>query len=366
MDAELIIWLIALCGWGAGWWLMWRVPRCRAVATQSRPAVSVVIPARNEENNLPGLLRSLAQQDPPLEEVIVVDDGSSDRTAEVALEQGARVVTSAPLPDGWRGKAWACQQGADVASHDLFLFLDADTRLEPDAFAAMTAQHALHGGALSIAAYQHTGRISEQLQAVFVWVMTAASGAFTPLRKTTGLFGPCLLISKEAYDRVGGHAAVREQVLEHLAMGRRLQKQGCPIQSVCGRGILSIRMYPDGMGSMCRGWRKAFVDGAGWTPPGRMMAIIFWLSAAAAVALMLPIALITSSSMLLWGALYLVFVRQMMRQFRQLGQFTAWTALFYPAPLFFFFGLFALSSVQKEREWKGRRFSMKADEKGAE
>lgn len=366
MDAELIGWGVALLGWAAGWWLMWCVPRCRADAAHSRPAVSVVVPARNEENNLPELLRSLAQQNPPAEEVIVVDDGSSDRTAQVALEQGARVVASAPLPDGWRGKAWACQQGADVAQHDLLLFLDADTRLEPGGVHAMTARYARCGGALSLAAYQHTGRMSEQFQAVFVWVMTAASGAFTPLRKTTGLFGPCLLVSKEAYGRIGGHAAVREQVLEHLAMGRRFQKEGLPIESVSGRGTISIRMYPDGMGSMCRGWRKAFVDGAGWTPPGRMLAIIYWLSAAAAVALMLPVALLTSASLLLWGALYLAFARQMMRQFRQLGQFHAWTAILFPVPLFFFFGLFVLSSAQKEREWKGRRFSMNSEDKRGE
>ena len=90
----------------------------------------MIIPARNEAHNLPRLLESLASQSVQPREVIVVDDGSTDDTAEIARRHGAEVLVSKPLPEGWRGKPWACHQGAEAASGDLLCFVDADTCFE--------------------------------------------------------------------------------------------------------------------------------------------------------------------------------------------------------------------------------------------
>ena len=108
--------------------------------------LSIIIPARNEEQNLPVLLCSINAQTVKPPEVIVVDDGSTDRTAEVAREFGAAVIASKPLPDGWRGKTWACQQGAQAATGDLLLFLDADTWFAADNSAA---ESGCSGGSVS-------------------------------------------------------------------------------------------------------------------------------------------------------------------------------------------------------------------------
>ncbi len=105
------------------------------MALESMPSLSVIIPARNEAHNLPTLLGSLAAQSVRPCEILVVDDGSTDRTAEVARELGARVIASEPLPEGWRGKTWACHQGAQAATGELLCFVDADTWFEPGGLA---------------------------------------------------------------------------------------------------------------------------------------------------------------------------------------------------------------------------------------
>ncbi len=115
--AILLLWLL-------GFLFLFRVPLCRGTGTGGEK-VSVIIPARNEEAGLPGLLESLARQDPGPEEVIVVDDGSEDATAERAAQAGAKVLPSRPLPEGWRGKTWACWQGAEASRGEVLLCLAA-------------------------------------------------------------------------------------------------------------------------------------------------------------------------------------------------------------------------------------------------
>ena len=123
--------LVAFVGlWLLGWVLLWRVP-VPAGADPTRPPVSVVVPARDEEANLVVLLGSLVPQVGPGDEVIVVDDQSSDATVEVAHAGGAVVVAAPSLPSGWAGKQWACHTGAERATNDILVFLDADTRIEP-------------------------------------------------------------------------------------------------------------------------------------------------------------------------------------------------------------------------------------------
>lgn len=346
MNPELIIWIAHLGGWVAGWCLLKNLPRCAAGNGQRIP-VSVIIPARNEEQNLPALLESLTSQTPSPEEIIVVDDGSTDRTAELARAVGARVLASAPLPVGWRGKAWACQQGAGAATNDTLVFMDADTCFEPGGLLAVCSTFSKQGGALSLAAFQTLGKPSEQLSAFFVAVMTAASE----------LFGPFLMVSKSDYQKAGGHAAVKNQVLENVHLAAAFRQAGIPACSFSGAGTLSIRMYPGGLRELSKGWKKAFATGAGQTPPLRMAGIIFWLSAAAGIAVMLPVSAFSGYSLLLWGSLYAAGAGLLFIQLRRLGQFRFATALFYPVALVFFFALFAQSVFQKQQTWKGRTYA---------
>lgn len=347
MGPELTVWILFFGCWLIGWLLLQIVPDFPTAAEGECAPISVIIPARNEAENLPQLLASLTAQNPPPAEIIVVDDDSTDRTAEIARDFGARVLASQPLPNGWRGKAWACQQGADSASHETFIFMDADTRFEADGLQSVCNAFAKKGGALSLAAFQTLEKPFEQLSAFFIWVMTVGSE----------LFGPFLMVSKTDYQKAGGHAAVKNQVLENVHLANKFRAAGISVSCFRGRGVLSIRMYSDGLRELSNGWKKAFATGAGQTPPRRMAGIILWLSAAAGVAIMLPVSTVTGYSFALWALLYALFAMQLFCQLRRLGQFSFLTTLFYPMTLVFFFALFAQSASQKKQTWKGRTYA---------
>lgn len=349
---------LILALWAGGWLVLFRLPRCREASPARHPRVSIIIPARNEERNLPCLLDSLLAQDLQPDEVLVVDDGSTDGTAAIARLAGVRLLTSEPLPPGWRGKAWACHQGARAARGEAFLFLDADTFFLPGGYRRLLATFAGIPGALSLAPFHEVRRPYEQLSAFFNLVMMAGVGAFAAWARpgqAAGLFGPCLLIRREDYAAAGGHESVRGQVLENLCLAENLARHHIGRFCLSGKGTLAFRMYPDGFPSLVEGWRKAFARGAARTPPLVHRFIHLWLTGAAALALLLPAAL---AGFLPLGsgvaAGYLLFALQTGLQLRRIGSFSPWTALCYPVPLFFFFAVFFQSQRGRNARWKGR------------
>ncbi|MBN2310979.1 MAG: glycosyltransferase [Candidatus Hydrogenedentes bacterium] len=356
--------LIALLLWGLAFLFLFRVPVCtRHGRVQDYPSLSVIIPARDEEGNLPRLLASLLSQDVAPAEIIVVDDGSTDRTAEVAREGGATVLAGRPVPEGWRGKTWACMQGADAATGDVLLFVDADTFFEEDGLARVLDTFLVHGGAMSVAAYHRVDRLYEDLSAFFNLLMAAGSGAFTVFgaaRPPAGFFGPFVMIEREAYLQCGGHASVRGKILEHYHFARVLQDQGVPTACYGGKGSFGVRMYPDGIGGLIEGWSKAFASGAASTPPWIMLASVGWLTGAILAVIELVWALVAGPgpALAIACAVYLLFALQLAGLLRRLGSFRVVTALLYPIPLLFYQGVFARSTLlmlfRKKVSWKGR------------
>jgi 4,4'-diaponeurosporenoate glycosyltransferase len=340
----LILLLVALALWSAGFLLLGCLRRCaRASTAGPLPSVSIIIPARNEEHNLPTLLRSLVSQQVKPREIIVVDDGSTDRTADLARQLGARVVPSLPLPEGWRGKTWACHQGAQAAASDLLLFLDADTWFEPEGLARVLAIYP--GGAFSAGPYHAVQKAYEDLSLFFNFAMTVGT-------LPDGLFGQMLLVDRESYRRVGGHETVQGRVLETFWLAARFRKAGVPVRSVSGRGLFSFRMYPNGLADLLEGWIKGFASGAGQTPRGTLLIIVLWM-----IGLMLaPMGLLVTGDWLGWGLFYLLCAAQVAWLSRLVGTFRWLTALFYPVPLIFFFVVFFWSVLRSGRTvtWKGR------------
>lgn len=355
----MIFLLTTLAQWLVGFLVLARLhPRASATVEKSVSAeqISIIIPARNEEKNLPHLLRSIATQSLSPKEIIVVDDSSTDRTAEIARENGARSIPSLPLPDGWRGKTWACQQGAQATTGKYLLFLDADTWFEPDGLAHVLAgfQHNA-GGALSVAPYHVVRNFHEQFSAFFNLVMLAGTGAFTVLGDRyphRGLLGQFLLIDRAAYQRVGGHEAVKGRVLENFWLADQMRAKNVPMQCRSGRGVFSFRMYPEGWRQLVEGWTKGFASGAGRTPRPLLLFIIVWLGGLFFV----PIGAVTLDQPLIWLLVYGLCAAQVTWLLRNAGTFHWLGGIFYPVLLLFFFAIFTRSVFCSGRmvSWKGR------------
>lgn len=357
----MILFAVTLAFWFAGWIVLGRIRRCGCgESNQSVRAgqLSIIIPARNEEQNLPTLLRSLAAQSSQPREIIVVDDASTDRTANVAREHGARVINSQPLADGWRGKTWACHQGAQAATGNLLLFLDADTWFESDGLRRVLAEfQSAGGGVLSVAPHHAVRSFHEQFSAFFNLVMLAGTGAFTLCGDTLaprGLLGQFLLIERAHYQRVGGHEAVKGRILENFWLAEQLRAAGVSLRCRGGRGVFSFRMYPNGWREVVDGWTKGFASGAGRTHLPILLLVVTWMFGLVTA----PLGLVLNIQSMWWFAAYALAVAQVAWLLRRVGTFHWGTALFYPAPLIFYFVVFA-RSVRRARnkqsvEWKGR------------
>lgn len=187
----------------------------------------MVIPARNEVLRLPNLLASLKTQSHPPTEILVIDDHSDDNTAALAVQMGAQVIPSAPLPAGWRGKTWACHQGAHAAKGKWLLFLDADVTLQGHALGQILTACRAHGGAVSVPALPPHGSLGQSLSAFFNLVQAAASNAFTwrgPRVEHKRLFGPLLAVNKGEFLRAGGYRAVKDRWVENFDLSDHLKK----------------------------------------------------------------------------------------------------------------------------------------------
>ena len=344
MGPMLILLLLTLALWSAGFLLQGRLRPCvGASAASPAPTVSIIVPARNEEHNLPTLLRSIASQPLKPHEILVVDDGSTDRTAELARQLGATVIASQPLPDGWRGKTWACHQGAQAARGELLLFLDADTWFEPDGL--VRALSGYTSGALSVGPYHAVRKPYEDLSLFFNFNMTVGT-------VPRGLFGQMLLVDRESYRRIGGHETVRGRILENFWLAGVFRAAGIPVRSVAGKGVFSFRMYPSGLGELVQGWTKAFASGAGQTPRGTLFLIVAWMFGL----MLVPLGWLVTGDCLYWGLVYLLCAAQVGWFSRKVGAFSSLSALLYPLPLVFFFLVFFWSAARsgKRVSWKGR------------
>lgn len=248
---QAVLFLIAL----SNTWLMRRTRRHPPPAIW--PRVSLLVPARDEEANVGCCVASLLAQEYPDFEVLALDDHSTDRTPcileELAQRDGRlRVLSGRPVPDGWLGKNWACAQLAEQATGELLLFTDADTAHQPQALREMAA--ALLGeGADLLTGFprQETRTAGEQLIVpFFFWIVYC----FTPLALAYRLrrpaiataVGQALLFRRAAYEAIGGHAAVRGNIVEDITLARRITAGGYRWRMARLTDLITCRMYHGG------------------------------------------------------------------------------------------------------------------------
>jgi glycosyltransferase involved in cell wall biosynthesis len=224
------------------------------------PKVSVIVPARNEEGCIGKCLQSLCKQGGSFE-VIVVDDHSTDATAERAKRyMNVQVVTADPLPPGWSGKCNACWTGARHARGEWLLFTDADTVHSAGSIAKAVQEAEQTGSAmLSYSPEQEVRGFWERSVMPLVFADLACTyspkDVCDPASTAAAANGQFLLISREAYGAVGGHAAVATDILEDVALARLVKQSGRRIHFRVGKGIVRTRMY-QGLRQMAEGWTK--------------------------------------------------------------------------------------------------------------
>jgi glycosyltransferase involved in cell wall biosynthesis len=231
-----------------------------------QPAVSVIVPARNEEASLRNCLDSLVAQTNVAFEIIVINDHSTDRTGEIASsfsDKRVRVVEAGTLPPGWTGKNNAVIAGAKVARGEWLLFTDADTVHLPGSLARSieeaTRQHA---ALLSYSPLQVVKSFWEKAVMPVIFAELAASfrpsKVSDPNSPAAAANGQYLLIARDAYDAVGGHAAIAAKLLEDVALARAVKKSGRKLWFRFGGDAVRTRMYRT-FAQLREGWTKNLV-----------------------------------------------------------------------------------------------------------
>jgi chlorobactene glucosyltransferase len=235
------------------------------------PLVSVIVPARDEERGIAAAVASLAAQEHGQVEVIVVDDESSDATAAVARSVATdrvQVVAGAPVPDGWVGKSWACHQGYLRARGSWLLFTDADVRHAPDTVGRALALVDAHGsgGLTLLPVIEAEGIVERAVQpaaAVLIRSFVAPGPLVrSPRTRVAIAAGGFILVSRAAYEAVGGHAAMRHELVDDQQLATRLKAAGTPLLLASSGGRVHVRIYV-GARETLRGWRKNTSAGLG-------------------------------------------------------------------------------------------------------
>ncbi|MGZ8783450.1 MAG: glycosyltransferase [Gaiellaceae bacterium] len=235
------------------------------------PLVSVIVPARDEERAVRAAVASLAAQDYGPLEVVVVDDESADATAaeaRAAATPRVRVLEGKPVPEGWVGKSWACHQGYEFAEGEWLLFADADVRHATDTIGrtlALARRRRVAG--VSVLPLIETGGLVEQAiqpaAAVLIRSFVAPGPLVrSPRSRVAIAAGGFILVSRAAYEAVGGHEAIRGELVDDQMLAVRLKAAGTPLALAGSGGRVRVRMYV-GARETLRGWRKNTSAGLG-------------------------------------------------------------------------------------------------------
>ena len=208
----------------------------------SRPKVSIILPARNEEEFIGKCLDSLIKQDYENYEIIVIDDSSEDSTGKIIseyAEKNSKVVpvTARPKPDGWMGKNWACMEGYKKATGELLLFTDADTEHAKSVITlAVTHLNSFDLDALSaipkMLTFDFWTNITLPMISTFLHTRFSALNVNDPKKKTGYFFGSFFIMKKETYQEVGMHEGVKHEIIEDGALGKKVKESGYKMKMV--------------------------------------------------------------------------------------------------------------------------------------
>src|SRR5258706_1111907 len=344
------------------------------------PLISVCIPARNEERNIRACVEAALEQAYPNLEVIVLDDRSTDATptilADIAsCDSRLHPISGSDLPKGWAGTPHALFQASATAHGDWLCFVDADTFLAPATLSSCYIK-ALETQAdmFTVMTFQVLGTFWEKT--VMPLVMTALSAGFSPRkvndpkRKDAIANGQFILIKRSVYDAIGGHASVKDKIVEDKAISEQVKWNGYRLIVADGMKLVRTRMYTS-LPEMWEGWTKNIYLGLR-DQPSLMALGVFGAFLAVVVSIFLPAwpllgvywylkngswmaIMVMSESLLLW--LYLILIR--VRVAINMG-ISSWYAFTTPLGAAVFGAMMFTSTwkviSRKGVTWKGRSY----------
>jgi chlorobactene glucosyltransferase len=234
----------------------------------SFPMISIILPARNEEKHIEKCLDSLVKQEYDNYEIVVINDSSSDNTDQIIkrysiAHRKITYVNAQPKPEGWTGKNWACYQGYLQSKGDLFLFTDADTIHHPSII-SLAATYLLSEKLDTITAipktltYDFWTKITLPLLWIFSVARFSALKANNPKTKVGYFFGCFFIITRKAYEMVGTHKSVRQEIVEDAELGKKVKEQGFSFRVVHGEKYIKAVWARDSS-SLWHGLRRIMI-----------------------------------------------------------------------------------------------------------
>jgi len=340
------------------------------VAEPSAGSVTVIVPARNEEAVIAACIASLANQ-PEIAEILVVNDQSTDGTARVVsglMEKipNLRLLESGGLPDGWVGKNHALWVGVQQAKCAWLLFTDADAEHERDSVSrALQIAKERAAALVSFSPEQITETWYEKALIPFIYLRLARRFSYEnvndPKSPAAAANGQFLMMRRDVYDTIGGHAGVAGEVLEDVALAMRVKAAGHRISFGSGKGIVRVRMYRS-FQAMWQGWKKnlyRLMGGTPWTVFREMESNLPWIP-------LLVIVLGLKFPFLFFVGVLLLIARQTSYGLDLARNQYPFSFIFYyvPAVALYVAVLWASyrSHVNGRIEWKGREYSVGAPE----
>jgi len=331
-------------------------------------AISAIVPARNEERTIARVVASLAEQ-LEIREIVVVNDQSSDGTAGilerlVAEQPKLRTFDAGPLPPGWVGKNHAAWLGAQRAMGDWLLFTDADAvHLPGSAARALEDAESSEAALVSYSPEQEMHTWWERALIPFIYCRLSQLYSYAavnnPNSPAAAANGQYLLIRRDAYEQIGGHAAVRAEVLEDVALARLTKSAGFRLHFGPGDQISRVRMYAS-FGAMWEGWTKNLLPLVTWSGQKvtrELLSVIPWIPLLCLLLTPWHLALGALGLLLLAGrhASYAALLRK--------NRFPVYSVLYYLAGMGLYCAALLASDLHYSRGrivWKGREYPVAA------
>jgi chlorobactene glucosyltransferase len=361
LTALLVVWVLSLVNTVLNLAL---IPRLRRRMPERQPLVSVLIPARDEARIIERTVRALLAQTYPHFEVVVVDDRSTDATGAIlagiaAEDRRLTVLSGVEPPEGWLGKPWALWQASRQAKGELLLFVDADIIYAPEALGAMAARMEESGVAmLSICPrFEMPGfweRVAmPQLAITLFTVIPTWLGNRTTIAELGIGGGPGNLVRRQVYEEAGGHAALKDAVIDDVGLAHLLRAEGERTEVVRADHLVSLRMY-HGAREIIDGFTKNLFPALGYRISTAVVALALML-----LMNLVPFALALTGNVRSLEIVALILVIRL-ALFASLGYGLVNSVLGHPLTVVFWSWIFLRSiwktGVRKEMLWRGRSY----------